>query len=127
MTASVTQMVQEATEAANQAGTAWLEKATVRFNVFNANMAGKAVGNPLGQMLDVCGNAHVQFSDKRSSFYKQFVKADLVRRSGNAVVEIQHKFKSRQEYGLATACAEAARKKLEEHGITGLRIWSYVD
>jgi hypothetical protein len=78
-------------------------------------------------MLDMCGNAHVQFKDKRTAAYKAFVKADAVRRSGNAVVQIEHNYRYRQEHGLAYACAKAAKAKLEELGVTGLRIWDYID
>ena len=115
-------IVQEATEAANKAGAEWLAKAKPQFVPVDA-----FTGHRYEPMLDLCGNAHVQFKDKRSKHYKMFMKEGLVRQSGNAVVEIAHDYKMRQEHGLALACAEAAKKVLESYGITGLRIWDYID
>lgn len=116
-------LVRKATEAANKAGQEWLAKAEAR----GAAWAVKQNGQTVGTLFDVCGNAHVRFSDKRSKQYKEFVSLSLVRATGNGVVEINHNYKPRQEYGLATACAEAAKKVLEEGGIEGLRIWEYID
>lgn len=124
---NITEIVQKATTAANAAGDEWIKNATPKYAVYiDAPLFGSG-GTFSGTLLDSCGNAHVQFKDARSSFYKKFVKAGLVRESGNKVVEIHHKFKSRQEYGLALTCAEAAKKILENNGISGLVIWQYID
>jgi len=111
----------EAVVAANKAGDEWMAKASPKYVVTDD------AGSNHGTLLDLCGNAHVQFRDKRSKNYKDCVKLDLVRKSGNGVFELEHKYRHRQEHGLAMACAEAAKKVLESHGITDLRIWSYID
>lgn len=124
----VSKLVQKATEAANVAGQEWMNKASVRFAVHDADlMTGKPVGPAIGYMLDVCGCAYVQFKDKRTAAYRAFKKAGAVRPTGNAVVEIPNKWMCRQEMGLHEACANAAKKVLEEGGVTGLRIWSWID
>jgi hypothetical protein len=113
------EIAQEALEAANAAGDAWMSKATPAYVVTDGR------GTSYGTLLDLCGNAHLQFKDRRSKNYKSFVKAGLVR--GNSVIEIYHRYKHRQEHGLQVACAEAAKKVFEKHGITDVRIWSYID
>lgn len=123
------ELVTLATEAANEAGDKWMAAALARgpkYSVHQGDLLGNQ-GPTVGYMLDVCGNGHVQFKDKRAGWYKQFVKAGCVRKSGNAVVEINHKYLYRQEMGLMVACADAAKAKLEELGVTGLHIWSYID
>jgi len=124
-------IVQEATAAATAAGALWLAQAQARGPKFQVREADILTGAPkgpvLGELLDLCGNAHVQFRDRRSKHYKAFVAAGLVRKTGNGVVEINHGYRMRQEHGLMTACAEAAKAILEKHGVNGLRIWSYID
>lgn len=121
----VSEMVYHATIAANIAGDRWIANAAPKYEVYGVDFNGLRIpGSNAGTMLDLCGNAHVQFKDKRTADYKQFVAAGAAR---NAVVEIQHKYKHRQEIGLAIACAEAAKKTLEGFGVVGLRIWSYID
>jgi hypothetical protein len=116
------EILQEAREAANAAGDEWMAKASPKFAVTNA-----FTGRLEGTMLDLCGNAHLQFRDKRSKNYKQFVKAELVRQTGNGVIELDHKYRYRQEHGLHMACVRAAKAVLEKHGITDVRIWDYID
>ena len=116
------EIVQEAVAAANAAGDAWMASASPKFAVTDA-----FTGRVQGTMLDLCGNAHLQFRDKRSRNYKQFVKEDLVRKSGNGVIELEHKYRYRQEHGLHMACVRAAKAVLEKHGITDVRIWDYID
>ena len=108
----------KAIEAANAAGDEWMAKAEPRYVVTD----GSSIS---GVMLDVCGNAHVRFYDKRKKWFKEFDKAGFV--STADVLAIPHKFKYRQEYGLQMACAEAAANSLREQGVTGIRIWSYID
>lgn len=122
----VKELVQKATEAANVAGQEWMDKATIRYAVRGSDLTGKP-GPVVGYMLDMCGCAYVQFKDKRITDYKEFKKAGFVRPTGNAVVEIPHRWLMRQEMGLAEACAMAAKKVLEEGGVRGLRIWSWID
>ena len=116
------QLVQEATVAANLAGDEWMEKAKPKYVPVNA-----ISGYRYPPMLDLCGNAHVRFTDRRTKNYKDFVKAELVRASGNGVVEINHKYQFRQEHGLLLACAKAALAVMEANGISNLRIWDWID
>lgn len=116
------EIAQEALEAANAAGDAWMAAAKPQFEVRDA-----FTGRSQGTLLDLCGNAHVRFTDKRSKNYKAFVKANLVRQTGNGVLELPHKYRMRQEHGLMMACAKAAKAVLEKHGITDVRIWDYID
>ena len=126
MNKSITEMITAAIVAANTAGDTWIKTATVKFTVHQSDVLGNQ-GPTIGHMLDLCGNAHVKFRDKRSSDYKQFKKAGQVRGTGNGVVEISHKYRGRQEFGLQEACAQAAKNSLENGGVTGLTIWSYID
>jgi Asp-tRNA(Asn)/Glu-tRNA(Gln) amidotransferase A subunit family amidase len=121
------QVVQEAINAANAAGEEWIKNAKPQFSVHNADLFGNIKGPSLGTMLDICGNAHLQFKDGRSADYKTFVKAGLIRSNNNKVVEIYHRYKLRQEYGLQIACVEAEKKVFEQYGIMGVHVWSYVD
>ena len=111
-------VLQKATEAANLAGEEWMKNATPKYAVTDGSRV-------VGTMLDVCGNAHVRFYDKRKKWYKEFEKIGAI--STVSVLSIPHKFKYRQEYGLQMACAEAAAKTLRECGVDGIRIWSYID
>lgn len=114
------EIVQEAIEAANAAGDEWMTKAYPRYTVLDSNSI------PFGVMLDLCGNAHLVFSDRRSSAYKKFLKEGLVRNSGNYVIEIRHKHKHRQEHGLQLACIQAAKKVFIKYEIN-VTVWSYID
>ena len=115
------EIAQEALDAANKAGDLWMALASPKYVVTDGR------GRSQGTMLDLCGNAHLQFKDKRSKNYKDFLKANLVRRSGNGVVELNYRYTHRQEYGLHMACVEAAKKVFEDNGIADVRIWSYID
>lgn len=126
----IASIVAKATAAADEAGKKWMEAAVAagpKYAVYEAEVLTGVPIRKTGDLLDLCGNAHVQFKDKRSKIYKAFLRADFVRKSGNGVVEIQHDWVMRQEHGLQMACAQAAKKVLEEHGVTGLSIWQYID
>ena len=114
-----TKIYSDAQAAANDAGAAWLHQAQVKYLVTDTTK--KVVGT----MLDVCGNAEVEFKDRRSVHFKAFKKLDLI--VCNSVLDMKHDYKYKQELGLHKACATAAMLSLTEAGITGLRIWSYVD
>lgn len=104
----------------DKAGDEWMAKATARGPKY---MVG---GNPEWTMLDLCGNAHVQCKDGRSAFSK-FLNRSENSRGSNVTVPKSRKYIGRQEYGLAQAIARAQMEYLVEAGITGLRIWEYVD
>lgn len=127
---SAKELFELASLAANDAADAWLKAAVARgpaFAVHNVNpVTGRPTGGAVGYLLDLCGNAHVQFRRKNSKWYNAFKKAELVRRSGNGVIEFWWKHKERQEYGLHVEAAEAAAKVLQNHGVD-VRVWSYVD
>lgn len=122
------EIVRQATDAANKAGAAWMTSAALKYNVHCTNPAtGKIEGAPIGQMLDLRGNAHVVFNDKRSANCKAFKKAGLSHDSGHAVIEINHNFKHRQEHGLMVACVRAALDVFHKHDINDVKMWSYID
>lgn len=115
---TLNEVLSKATEAANAAGDEWMKNAAPKYVVTD----GSSIS---GIMLDVCGNAHVRFYDKRKKWFREFDKAGFV--STVDVLSIPHKFRYRQEYGLQMACAEAAANSLRDQGVDGIRIWSYVD
>lgn len=124
--AEVDSLIQKATDAANKAGDIWMAEAKPKYSVHQSDLSGNT-GTCVGVLLDVCGNAHVKFRDKRTAFYKLFTKYGYIRHTGNGVVEIRHKWIPRQEYGLKIACAQAVKKVLDDAGVTGLTIWDYID
>lgn len=109
-----------AQDAARKAGQKWLDEAEVKYLVKSGDRA-------VGAMFDLCGNAHVQFSDKRSASFKSFKKAGLIRHTSSGCLELNHGFNGRQEHGLKMACCEAAVKVLKDAGVTDVRIWDYID
>ena len=113
-------IVNEAIVAANKAGDEWMANAKPRYAVYQN-------GCNVGTMLDNCGNAHLQFKDARTATFKAFKRAGFIRGTGNKVVEIQHRYKPRQEHGLQIACVEAAEQVFKQHGITDVRVWDYID
>jgi hypothetical protein len=108
-------IVQKALEAANQAGDEWMKLA----NPNNENVD--------RVMLDVCGFANVQFTDKRCKEFKAFKKAGLIRSEYSNTIDIYHKWKHRQDWALAETCAHAAYKVLREAGIDKIKVWSRID
>jgi hypothetical protein len=123
----VDQIVKDATAAANAAGERWLSAATVKYSIHEVDLFGDSKGPAVGYMLDACGNAHVQFKDRRSAWFKAFERYGHIRRTNNGVVEINHAFRARQEYGLRQVAARAALDSMAAAGVTGLKIWSYID
>lgn len=121
--------IEDANEAAYEAGKAWLEAAMASgpaYSVHSADIFGNCNPSPIDYMLDLCGNAHVRVRDGRSKFAKYLKRA--YREKYNITVPIVNKLKYRQEHGLMVAMAEAAKKVLEEdYLIKGLSIWSYID
>ncbi|NCQ52024.1 hypothetical protein GW796_09040 [archaeon] len=123
-----TQAINEANEAALEAGKTWMKEATTRgpaFTVYNSDLFGN-LGSTVGTLLDVCGNAHVECYDKRTKFGK-WIK-EKYNKQYTLTVPIMNEFKCRQEHGLQYAMASAAKNVLvEKYGIKKLRIWDYID
>ena len=116
----MTELVMKSQAVGDKAGDRWMEKATAHGPKYIVD------GNPEWTMLDLCGNAHVQVKDGRSRFSK-FLKGLDEHNRYNVTVLKSRKYIGRQEYGLAQAIARAQMEYLVAHGITGLRIWEYVD
>lgn len=115
------QLILAATRAADLAGERWLQDhAQPAYGVYEGNKL-------VGTLLDVCGNAHVRFRDKRSRHFKKLRAAGLLRPTDSGVIEIWHRYRQRQEHGLLLACATAALSSLQAAGIDGLYVWEYVD
>lgn len=117
---AMTELVLKSQIHGDKAGDEWMEKATARGPKYMVD------GNPEWTMLDLCGNAHVQVKDGRSAFSKFLKRLDEHNRY-NVTVPKSRKYIGRQEYGLAQAIARAQMEYLVEAGISGLRIWEYVD
>ncbi len=114
----------EATKAANTAGAKWMkEHSAPKYAVFD-----EFTGSLQGTMLDMCGNAHVVPSDKRSAFFKALKKFNILEDERySCVLPIYHEWRHRQEYGLQLACAMAAINVFNEHNIYSVRLWDYID
>lgn len=127
--ASVSMLMVEMRTAADEAANAWLEAAINRgpkYAVHNADLTGNLKGPAIGTMLDVCGNAWLEFTDKRSKLYRAFKAAGYVSRSGNNV-DIPYTHRFRQEMSLHEAAISAAQNVMLKHGIKGTRVNSYID
>lgn len=117
------EIINAARKAADAAGDKWMTDALSKGPKYS--IVDSFTNQHLGTMLDSCGNAHLQFKDKRTANYKAFKKANLTRSSG--VICIGDKFQSYQEYGLHMACATAAKAIFLQYGILDIRIFEYID
>lgn len=115
MTNQIADIVKEAVEAANKAGYSWWEI---------ANPEGEDIA---GRMFDMCGGAYIEFSDGRDAWYKKFKKAGFITSEYSKTISIAYKWRGRQEQGLKERCIRAAAEVLRNHGITKIRVRSYVD
>lgn len=116
-------ILNDARKAANTAGDKWMAEHTKPAFVVVDDFTGQRRGT----LLDLCGNAHVVPSDKRSAFYKALKKFELIDDRYSSTVPILHDYRYRQEYGLQLACARAAINRLNEHNIYAVKIWDYID
>lgn len=108
----------EATKAANEAGDAWVAAHTrPAFAVMDGNRC-------VGQLLDVCGFGYVQVDDKRTGFAKWLKK---VQDGYNSVVRLNTKYRMRQELGLNEATAYAACAVFQKYGVKGVSVYSRID
>lgn len=115
-------IVDEAIQAANEAGDKWWqEHQKPAYNVKDG-----FTGEILGQLYDVCGIVHIQVTDRRTRFIKWAKENSFVGYSGYSI-HIPHKYKSRQEMGLLEACEKAALAVFQKHGIKGLKLYSRID
>jgi len=96
---NVNDLILRATQAANTAGDEWMKNAKVRFAV----MDGEQV---VGQLLDVCGNAHVRFTDKRTKEYKAFKNA-----GHTSITDVLYTFLTNTNTVKNTACTWHASKR----------------
>lgn len=118
-------IMKEATQAANEAGDKWVAEHTKpTIAIYNADLFGNPVGKCVGQLLDVCGFAHVSIKDKRTSFAKYIKK---IQDGYDGFVSVHHKYRGRQEWGLNEECARAALKVFNSYGIKGLNLYSRID
>ena len=120
--------LEEANEAANLAGDAWVKQATPMYAVVDRS----GIKYPL--MLDVCGFAHVIIEDGRTAFAKWYNETYPYRSphrnkndKSNTLIILRHKYTGRQELGLREACEGAARDVLLAHGCKSVRMTSRID
>jgi hypothetical protein len=111
-------IVDEAVKAANEAGDKWIAEHTKpAFAVMDGN-------KQVGTMLDVCGFAYVDITDKRPKFVKWLIQYQ----DYAGCVHLNHKYRSRQEMGLNEATAEAMLEVFRKHGVEkGFRFFSRID
>ena len=112
-------ILKEATESANKAGDKWIEEHTKPVWSVVDNF-----GKNVGTLLDVCGFGFVQIKDKRTSFSK-YIK-DIQNGYDNSI-QLNHKYRGRQEWSLNEATAYAIYNTLKSHGIKGLSVYSRID
>lgn len=118
----------DAITAANIAGDEWMKNAKPRFSIHNSDiLTHENIGAELGTMLDLCGNAHLKFNDRRSAWFKVFTKFGKITETDSSIIYFNYKYSSRQEYGLKVECVNAAKRVFEQFGITGIRVLDYVD
>ena len=124
---SYEKIMAEATEAASAAGDAWMAKATPQFRVVERSNPlddNSPIVKDFGTMLDVCGFAGIEIKDKRTKFAKWLVQ----KYNWTYSVRIDHKYRMRQELGLAENCAKAALDVFRKHGVDkGLQFYSRID
>lgn len=132
------QIMADAVKAANEAGEAQLQKLVGAGPQWNV-MQGKRV---VGQMLDVCGGAYVRI-DGRNPLVNALKKIGTKRDkwSDNIDGENWYMFKgvykgkvlnvrtnvNRQEMSVNEAQAAAVVRVLEENGVSGAHVHSYID
>lgn len=113
----------EAFIAAEKAGEEWMKNATIKYKVVDS-FSGKEVG----ELLDCCGNAWIRGIDKRSKFFKWYVKefchTDYDKKYASFAIKTKYFF--RQEMGLHVAMMNAACKVLNENSIK-CYVYSYID
>lgn len=113
--------MKEAVKAADAAGKTWIANAKPTYVVTSAR-TGKDLGYP--PMLDVCGFAHIEVTDRRTAFARWLAK----HQDGDSNwVIVPHQYRKRQELGLVTACESAALNVFSNHGVKGIRFWSKID
>lgn len=117
----VTRVMTEALEAANKAGDEWVAK-TLGVTVEELPQI-----DYRGKMLDLCGNAYIKFTDKRTKVYKEFKARGFVRGYEETTIDIWHKHSANQAHGLAVKCANAMLAVFKAHGINCVSVYDYID
>ena len=82
------------------------------------------------QLLDLCGDAYIEFKDRRSSFYKQYKKYLIENNRLNKYNDLyMFDFIStgRQEHSVNNAAAEAVYNYLTSTFKVSLNLGSYID
>ena len=120
--------LEEANEAANRAGDAWVKQATPIWEIVDFH------GKKYKPMLDVCGIVHLVIEDGRTAFAKWYSKTYPYRSphrnkndKSNTLIILRHKYVARQELGLRQACEGAAREVLLAHGCKSVHMNSRID
>ncbi len=108
-----------ASHAAQAAGMKWLEQHQQPAYVV------KSGDRVVGTMLDVCGRCYVE--TKLNTAFGRWVKKNKGNGGVDKWLHFRNSLEGRQEMGLHTAMATAAKASLESWGITGLSLYSWVD
>ncbi len=119
MAKDFTLIFNQARVAAQAAGDAWIAKHTQPKYIVK-----DGTGRAVGEMLDLCGRWYVE-TKLNTAFGRWIAKRSQGGVSKWIHFGINHEY--RQEMGLHQAMAEAALKVLEDGGIEGLTLYSWVD
>lgn len=126
----VTAIMKEANEAAQKGAQIWLDVARSKGPEYQVGQAdlltGEMIGEPIGYLLDLCGNAYLKFRDRRSLNFRAFNKIGQADREG--IVNVNYKLQGRQEHGLHIAAHRAALEVFNKYGIgSELQLKEYQD
>lgn len=128
-------IMEEATQAAEQAGDKWVaENTQPKHAIQSADLRGNKFG-PVDYILDVCGFAYINFKDKRSKFYKLAREYEVGPKTAYNEYEyryynylhIRTKHSCRQELGLAEACTKAAAEVINKYFPGTVYVTSRID
>ena len=108
--------------AAAKAGEQWVAEHTQPAYLVKDGHTGRVVGT----MLDVCGRCYVE--TKMNTAFGKWVRRTFGKSGGvDKWLHFGNELEYRQEMGLHEAMAAAALASLEADGITGLRLYSWID
>lgn len=111
---TVRQAFRDADDAASAAAINWINEALNQDRTLSPCM-----------MLDLCGNAYLSFPDRRAKVFKLAKELGIAHSHGS--VNINYRFKERQEHGLHVAAIKAAYEVLtNQYGYTVIRR-DYID
>ena len=125
------EILQQMTIEGNKAGDTWMASHTEpAYIVHESNIFGQR-GKAVGTMLDVCGFAFLEITDKRKSFPRYYISRcdyEAKNKTHTSSIRVIHKYQGRQEMGLSEAIVTAAYNILKKYSVAdGIIFKSYID